>query len=146
MFRSYPLTFYREDSCCHLCSKDLSIYTNEINSPGRTNNHPSRFWLAESFFIWNHVSAWKKQFLNEVTHLQNDDIYFACNYFVNYKSGEECQKTFTCACRTLLLWVKREKSYIFYLLFLYTKHFYPLIIIKKSMKRCTTVIEWLTHA
>ena len=92
MFRSYPLTFYWEDSCCLLCSKDLSIYTNEINSPGRTNNHPSRFWLAESFFSWNHVSAWKKQFLNEVTHLQNDDIYFACNYLSTIKAARSAKR------------------------------------------------------
>ena len=33
----------------------------------------------------------------------------------------------------------------FALLFMYTKHFYPLKYNKILMKRCTAVIEWLTH-
>ena len=38
------------------------------------------------------MSAWKKQFLNEVTHLQNDDIYFACNYLSTIKAARSAKR------------------------------------------------------
>ena len=87
--------------------------TNEKNSPGRITDSLSKFWLADSFFSWNHdVSAWKKQSLNVEMHLQKF-IFIACDYLSIVKIGVVCHKTFTNAFIILLPWVKREHSYTY---------------------------------
>ena len=86
-------------------------YTNEINSPGRTANHLTECWLADSFFSWSYVSAWKIPISNEELCLEKL-VFIACDFMSIMKIGEEGHKTFTYACITLLPRVKRENSYI----------------------------------
>ena len=55
------------------------------NSQGRTTHHQSEFWLLDSFFSWNHVSAWKIPISNEEKCLEKFGLY--CSWlFVNHEN------------------------------------------------------------
>ena len=93
-------------------SRVWGYLTDEINSPGRTTHNLSEFWLADSFFRWNHVSAWKNNVLMKRWFTQKLS-FITCDYLSIMKIGEEGHETFTIACITLLPIVKRDSSYIY---------------------------------
>ena len=66
-------------------SRVWGYLTDEINSPGRTTHNLSEFWLADSFFRWNHVSAWKNNVLMKKCIYAKIEFYHLW-LFVNYEN------------------------------------------------------------